>query len=277
MERVLVLLGALVVLSAVFGLVEWRWPAVAGQRRLRTGWLTDSAYWLFTPLVSKPFSSIVVFISILALAQVVGAGISGDDLRTRLVGRETWITVQPVWLQLLGFILLADLIAYWQHRAFHHIGRLWRIHAIHHSSTEVDWLSSVRLHPLNDAIASSVVAAPLLVLGFMPGALAAYLPFLTLYAIFVHANVRWDMGPLRYVITTPAFHRWHHSAEAEALNKNFAGLLPVWDMLFGTWYMPRDKVATHFGVVGEVIPAGLVGQLVYPFRSPKKLASPATL
>ena len=56
---------------------------------------------------------------------------------------------------------------------------------------------------------------------------------LSFYAIFVHANVPWSFGPLRYVIATPAFHRWHHAAEEQGLNHNFAGLFPLFDLLFG--------------------------------------------
>lgn len=258
------------VLAVVFGVIEWRWPSIRGQRRLRKGVFTDLAYFLFTPTVGKLFTGVVVFVSVLSLAALFGVGLTGDHLRG-LSERDTAVGRQPVWLQLVEFLLLADLLGYWQHRAFHGIGRLWRIHAVHHSSTEVDWLSSVRVHPLNDAIASTVVAAPLLLLGFSQLTVAAYLPFITLYAIAIHANLSWDLGPLRYVITTPAFHRWHHSAEAEALNKNFAGLLPVFDMVFGTYYFPKEKRATLFGVVGEAVPAGFVGQLLHPFRSPERV------
>ena len=82
----------------------------------------------------------------------------------------------------------------------------------------------------------------------------------------LHTNVSWSFGPLRSVIASPAFHRWHHSAEAEALDKNFAGLLPVYDWLFGTLYFPKDKLASNFGVNGEPVPAGFLGQMLYPFR-----------
>ena len=114
-----------------------------------------------------------------------------------------------------------------------------------------------------------MVATPLLLLGFSPAALAAYLPFLTLYAIMLHANVDWSFGPLRNVIASPAYHRWHHSAEEQALDKNFSGLFPVMDILFGTYYLPRGLKPQRFGVVGEAPPHGFFGQLVYPFRSPQ--------
>jgi sterol desaturase/sphingolipid hydroxylase (fatty acid hydroxylase superfamily) len=273
LQRILVLVIALGVLSLVFGLVEWRWPSVRGQKLLRRGWVTDVSWWLFTPTIGKLFSGIFVGAVIIGLARVLGMGITTDHLKG-LTERDTFIASQPIALQLAEFLLLADILAYWQHRAFHHFERLWRIHAVHHSSTELDWLSAVRVHPLNDALSSTAIAAPLILLGFNSLTLAAYLPFLTFYAIGLHANVNWDLGPLRYLISSPAFHRWHHSAEAQALNKNFAGLFPVFDWLFGTLYLPRDKQASVFGVFGQNVPSNFVSQLSYPLRRTKQM--PAT-
>jgi len=92
----------------------------------------------------------------------------------------------------------------------------------------------------------------------------ALLPLFTAYAIFQHANVRWDFGPLRRVFASPTFHRWHHTSAEEGRDKNFAGLLPLWDILFGTYYMPAQQ-PSQFGVA-EPIPGDLIGQLVWPFR-----------
>ncbi len=273
MERVLVLVGVLGVLSLGFGLLEWRFPAIRGQKKFRrAGYFTDVAWWLFTPTVGKLFTGIVVAVSIIGLGALLGLGITGDHLRG-IAERDTFIGRQPIVLQIAAFLVLADFLAYWSHRAHHTIGRLWKLHAVHHSSTEVDWLSSVRVHPLNDAIGSTIVATPLLLLGFSVGTLGAYLPFLTLYAIMLHANVGWSFGPLRYVIASPTYHRWHHSAEPEAIDKNFAGLFPFWDRLFGTLYMPKDRRPTRFGVVGEAPPAAFLPQLVYPFRSQRHEAA----
>ncbi len=276
MGRIVVLIIGLGVLSLAFGVVERLWPSVSGQRRLRKGVATDVAWWLFTPTIGKVFTGIVVAVSILSLAAIFGIGITVEHLRG-LAERDTAIGRQPLALQLLEFLLLADLLAYWQHRAFHTFSRLWRIHAVHHSSTEVDWLSSVRVHPLNDALGNAFVATPLLLLGFSTATLGAYLPFLTLYAIVIHANVGWDYGPLRYVIASPAYHRWHHSAEREAINKNFSGLFPFVDALFGTLYFPKGRQPQVFGVSDQPVPTGFLPQLVYPFRSPSpRLATTET-
>ncbi len=273
--RIPILVALLGILSLFFGLVEWRWPSVRGQKRMRQGWLTDVTWWLFTPTAGKLFSGVFVAVVILTLARILRLPITIEHLKG-LAQRDTAIGRQPIALQLAEFMLLADFLSYWQHRAFHRFERLWRIHAVHHSSTELDWLSAVRVHPLNEALSNTAIAAPLILLGFSPMTLAAYLPSLTFYAIMLHANVSWDMGPLRCVISSPAFHRWHHSAEAEALDKNFAGLFPIFDWLFGTLYLPRDKRASVFGTVDRAVPAGFLKQLGYPLRkSPVQTRGPA--
>jgi sterol desaturase/sphingolipid hydroxylase (fatty acid hydroxylase superfamily) len=142
---------------------------------------------------------------------------------------------------------------------------------VHHSSTELDWLSSVRVHPVNDLLARIVQAIPILLLGFPVKILAVYIPFTTFYAILLHANVSWTFGPLKKIITSPVFHRWHHSSEVEAQDKNFAGLFPIWDLLFGTFYMPDGKQPESFGIIGNPIPPRFLAQLVYPFQSAPRI------
>jgi sterol desaturase/sphingolipid hydroxylase (fatty acid hydroxylase superfamily) len=260
------LIGGLLVLSAVFWLLErWR-PSLPEQRRERIQTRTDLVYWFFTPLVTRFVTrvSIGIVFALVALWQ----GVSFDDFRAAASTRQTWASALPTWVQIPAILLLADLLAYCSHRLFH--GRwLWPFHAIHHSSKSVDWLSSVRLHPINDVVSRIVQVLPLYWMGFNGVVLAAFVPFLTLYALLLHANVRWTYGPLRYAIASPAFHRWHHTSEEEGLDKNFAGLFPFIDLLFGTFYMPADRQPQRFGILKNDVPDGLLGQLAYPFRTKK--------
>jgi sterol desaturase/sphingolipid hydroxylase (fatty acid hydroxylase superfamily) len=263
--KLFILLAALVMLGLVFGVAEKLWPAVKGQRRLRRGLLTDAAWWLLTPTLGKLFSGLVIALLVVAVAPLAGSSLTIDNLKG-IEPYQTWVGRRPLLLQIAAFVLLADFLGYWQHRAFHQVEKLWRIHAVHHSSTEVDWLSSVRVHPLNDALSGAAVAVPLLLFGFKPETVAAYLPFLHLYAILLHANLDWDFGPLRYVLASPAFHRWHHAADREALDKNFAGMLPLWDVVFGTIYLPRNARPERFGIHGDPLSGGILAQMLYPFR-----------
>ena len=260
------LAAGLLILSAAFWLLErWR-PSISNQRRERIQTRTDVAYWFFTPLVTRFVTrvSLAVVFALLAVSQ----GLTFEQLRSVATTRQTWASSLPAWVQIPLILLLADLLAYWSHRLFH--GRwLWPFHAVHHSSRSVDWLSSVRLHPVNDAVSRIVQVLPLYWMGFNGAVLAAFVPFLTLYALLLHANVSWTYGPLRYVVASPAFHRWHHTSEEEGLDKNFSGLFPFIDLAFGTFYVPAGRQPQRFGVRHDDVPDGLLGQLAYPFRSRK--------
>jgi sterol desaturase/sphingolipid hydroxylase (fatty acid hydroxylase superfamily) len=187
------------------------------------------------------------------------------ELQAMLNSRDTLLGSQGLWLQALAILVIGDFIGYWVHRAFHW-GPLWRIHVVHHSSEDLDWLSALRFHPTNEWLARWAQACALILLGFTPIAVAVYIAFLSMYTVFLHANVSWDFGPLRAVFVSPHFHRWHHSREPEGRNRNFARLLPVFDILFGTWYMPKDQVPHCFGLNDEAVPENYFTQLLYPFR-----------
>lgn len=254
-------LVSLAVLWGFFTLFE-RVVGRAPTRLLRPGWLTDALWWCFTPLVVKVVSRTLVLLPLLLL---VGLGVASvEGLRAREYAGFGPVARQPVWLQVIEVYLLADLLGYWIHRVFH--GRLgWPFHAVHHSSEDLDWLSSVRVHPVNSLAANFFQAVPLVLLGFNPFATLSAAPFFTFYAILLHARVNWTYGPAGRVIASPAFHRWHHSKDPEALDKNFAGLFACWDVLFGTFYLPKDRVPGNFGIA-DSMPADFLGQLAQPFR-----------
>ncbi|GAA5134046.1 sterol desaturase family protein [Prosthecobacter algae] len=254
-------LVGLILLAVLFLIVE----RVLGKARgplLRRGWLTDVAYFFFTPFVTRVLSKGGL---ILPAVLLVWCGVaSAEDFRQQTYAGFGPLARQPLWLQAIEIYVLADFLAYWSHRLFHG-GRWWPFHAVHHSSEDLDWLSSIRVHPVNDLVNKFIQVTPLLLLGFNPWVTLSTAPFFTLYAIFLHARVDWDFGPLRYVIATPMFHRWHHSRLREAWDKNFAGLFPFWDLFFGTFFMPRGRVPEDFGVAGG-FPQDMAGQLWEPVR-----------
>ena len=223
----------------------------------------DVAYWFFTPLVTKAVTRVALGIAFGLMAWQ--QGLTFEQMRGLVTTRQTWASSLPLWVQVPLILLMADLLAYASHRLFH-APWLWPFHAVHHSSTRVDWLSSVRLHPVNDVVSRIVQVLPLYWMGFSGVALAAFVPFLTFYALVLHANLNWTYGPFRFVIASPVFHRWHHTKEAEGLDRNFAGFFPFIDLAFGTFYMPPGREPREFGVAGDPVPVGLVPQLMYPFR-----------
>jgi len=93
-------------------------------------------------------------------------------------------------------------------------------------------------------------------------------------ATFIHANIRWEFGPWKWLVATPLFHHWHHGSEAQAVDKNFAVHLPIWDWLFGTLLLP-DHWPGEYGLAsGEQMPEGWARQFVEPFRpSPSTVES----
>jgi sterol desaturase/sphingolipid hydroxylase (fatty acid hydroxylase superfamily) len=273
MRHVARLFVVFLILAVSFGVLEKLWPAVRGQKVIRKGWWTDMAYWLLTPLVSKQLG--VMAVGLMAALVAVAFGIPPRReiiltwVQTRWIA-STW----PIALQVLGVLVVGDFFGYWAHR-WMHSRRLWPVHAVHHASEELDWLSSVRLHPLNSIWTSLFHAFPLLLLGFDPRVVGAYIPFLPLYAIFLHANISWEFGPLKYLIATPHFHRWHHTAQDEGLDKNFAGLFPFWDRLFGTLYLPEGKQPSRFGAPGSGVPESFWKQIVFPFRRALQSGEPS--
>lgn len=244
-------------IGLLFAILQWFFPANPNQRLFRGGILTDLAYFVMAPFVTRNVTRIAV-----ALALVPFAYASGIALQDITKGHGA-VGAQPYWAQAIQIIVLSDFMRYWVHRMFHG-GWWWKVHAVHHSSRQLDWLASVRVHPINDLVPALLTVPPLVMAGYAPAAVAAVLPFLTLYAIGLHANLNWDYGPLRYVIASPAFHRWHHTMEEEGQDKNFAGLFPIWDLMFGTFYMPRGRQPEIFGVA-DPVPNNIFGQLIYPF------------
>jgi sterol desaturase/sphingolipid hydroxylase (fatty acid hydroxylase superfamily) len=178
-------------------------------------------------------------------------------------GFQAEVASQPLWLQFIEAVLIADVAQYWAHRATHRVPFLWRFHKVHHSIEEMDWLAAGRLHPLDSVFTRAVTILPLYVLGFTRETFGAYLAVTALQAIFIHANVRFRFGALRWVTATPEFHHWHHADEPAAINKNFAGNLPVLDVIFGTCYLPHHMPSAYG--MGERAPMGYVAQLAWPF------------
>jgi lathosterol oxidase len=130
----------------------------------------------------------------------------------------------------------------------------------------MDWLAGSRLHLVDAVVTRALAFVPLYVLGFSDGPVFAYVALVSIQATFIHANVRFDFGRLAWVVATPRFHHWHHGAEREAIDKNFAVHLPVIDVLFGTAHLPADRWPVSYGLAHDSVPDGYVNQLVEPFK-----------
>jgi len=245
-----------VVVPAVCVALERRWPSTPARTFARPGVPSDAVWYLFQSFVARRVAPWGVYFALVPL--MAALGMAAPEF-FRGFGPAARI---PFWWQVPIVFVLADFLSYWQHRLFHtHV--LWPVHAVHHSSRQLDWLSSGRFHPLNEIGVQLVNVVPVLALGFSAATFLVLAPFTTWYVVFLHANVPWTFGPLRFLVASPGFHRWHHTGEAEGRDKNFGGVLSVWDVLLGTFYMPGNRAATVFGT-DDPVPEGFFGQLAYP-------------
>ena len=179
---------------------------------------------------------------------------------------------QPYWLQVVEAVILADLGFYTAHRMFHSIPWLWKFHAVHHSIEELDWLAAARVHPIDQIVTKAMSILPLFALGFAAVPIGIFAAIYFWHSILVHANVRLNFGPLRWLIASPEFHHWHHANQREAYNTNYAGQLSILDKLFGTMYMPEGQVPEKYGV-DDLVPNTYLLHLIYPFKRRRPAAS----
>jgi sterol desaturase/sphingolipid hydroxylase (fatty acid hydroxylase superfamily) len=224
------------------------------QKVFRQGWRSDVLHFLFTRTLSEACGFIVIGSLLLLLHWLVSPTF------------QAAVAAQPRLVQFLEAVLIANVGGYFGHRLSHEIPFLWRFHAVHHSSAQMDWLAAARVHPLDQIVTKSLTLVPLYLMGFSKATFGAYVGLATLHAVFIHANVKFKFGKLRWWLGTPEFHHWHHSNEPQAFNRNFAGELPLLDWIFGTIYLP-DRLPTAYGT-NEPVPTGYVGQMLFPFRRP---------
>ena len=201
------------------------------------------------PLITR-----VVRIGLLVLGAAVVFNIhDADELIAFYDNGHGPLSELPLWVQAALFLVLSDFMLYWLHRMFHG-GGFWKYHAIHHSSEDLDWISAARFHPVNLFLGTVAVDVILLMAGISPNIMLWVGPFTTFHSAFVHANLNWTLGPFKYVLATPVFHRWHHTSLEEGGNTNFAGTFPIWDILFGTFRMPEGELPDNYGVDDQADP-----------------------
>jgi lathosterol oxidase len=244
----------LILFSVVYIPLERLFAKYPEQPVFRTGWRTDLTYFFVSNML----------VQVTTLLTLGPAMVFFDWARSAQV--VSWVGSAPLALQVAGAILLADLTQYWVHRSFHSVPVLWRFHAIHHSAEAMDWLAGSRLHLVDAIVTRGLTYVPIYVLGFSQPAIVVYVVVVVVQATFIHANVRWEFRPIRGLIATPSFHHWHHSAEPEAIDKNFAVHSPIWDRLFGTYYLPDRWPGTYGLAGGDRVPSGWLSQFVWPFR-----------
>ncbi len=243
----------MLLMTLIFSPIEVLWPAYPGQKVFRKEWLLDIGYFLATHLPIQ----ITSFLILLPATQLTAY--LGIPSVLEAMGRLPWL------VQILLAILVADLCEYFAHRMFHTVPFLWRFHAIHHSSKALDWIAGSRAHIVEDVVVRGFMLVPMMFI-FPHDIIVAYLFWVTIHATWAHCNFRPAIKWLEPFLVQPRFHHWHHTAQQEAIDKNFAIHFPWIDRIFGTYYFPEDESWPEtYGLHNEKMPAGFWKQTFYPF------------
>jgi sterol desaturase/sphingolipid hydroxylase (fatty acid hydroxylase superfamily) len=242
----------------IFRPLELVFPAKQNQRFLRPQWWTDFCFMTGQSLF---FNGAVLWV--LGQVQHWADALRPEIFRTGIAGLS-W------WTQAILVILLGDFLTYWGHRFQHRFEFLWRFHSIHHSAEHLDWLAAHREHPVDSIFAVLLVNLPAFALGFPIKTLAWFIGFRALWSIYLHANVRLPIGPLRILMGSPELHHWHHDRSRDA--GNYSNVSPLMDILFGTYCCPESEPA-GFGI-SESVPPHYLGQLLHPFRRKRAPKAP---
>lgn len=252
-------------LGVLFAALSWFSPCNKGRPWWRKdGLATDITYQLLVPIIGR-YGRIgfTVFFTVYLLHIDTADGIvkffdHGHGPLSRM----------PFWSQFFLYLFASEFCLYWIHRAFHGAS-LWRYHAVHHASKDVEWISAARFHPVNLLLGTIAVDVAALMAGITPDIFLILGPFNVVSSAFVHANLDWTLGPFKYLIASPVFHRWHHTLEHG--NSNFAGTFSLFDWMFGTFYMPEGELPQHYGIEDEHMPEDFGMQVLYPIL-PRRLA-----
>ncbi len=264
----------LLLISAAVFTLERLFPRRPTQEILRRGFVQDLFWMIFnTQYVSWMLAVLAVYGVGYVNRAFSEVGVSPPET-ARLIAH--W----PVWAQFGAVLLWKDFLEWNIHRAMHRFPALWRLHQLHHSIEELDWASTFRSHWGEIVVYKLVIYLPLVVLGVADGVIFAVVAVSLVVQELSHANLRWDWGPLRYVVNSPAFHAWHHDVELHKKDgQNFGINLVVWDWIFGTAHWPGQAAApARYGFDGiEHYPVGVWARLWRPFGSQGRPGQPSSL
>lgn len=247
------LLIDVLVSAIVFIPIELFLPKRLNQSKFHEEWRTDLVYFIVSHLFIQIIGVIVQFPAV-NLFKSIG-----------LEGFQSAIQSIPFIPQLFIALFVSDLFQYTSHYFFHKIPYLWRFHAVHHSTKQLDWLAGSRTHFFDLVVVRAMSFIPIYVCGFSSSVFFTYIVIVSFQAVLAHANTRINFGFLKYIFVTPQYHHWHHSDDPKAYDKNFAIHFPFIDMIFGTYYDEGDAWPESTGLGNVHYPKGYAKQFVYPF------------
>lgn len=233
----------LALLAAIFIPLE-RLFFLHSQKHLRSGWAGDLGLYFLNSLLRAFALSLPLAALATASRQILPQSY------------HEWVVALPFWQKMTAAFLLGEIGVYWGHRWSHEVPLLWRFHALHHSASHMDWLVNSRVHPVDMLFTRLCGLAPIALLGLAsPEGHNETIPLMlvlagTLWSFFVHANLRWRLGPLEHLLATPRFHHWHHGLEGP-FNRNYASMLPALDRIWGTLHLPPAAWPKAYGLASS--------------------------
>src|SRR5262245_59683246 len=249
----------------LFLALAWLWPA---ERSARPHKRASIAIDLIYPILCLPISATIVAATVAGINWLVET-----YTPTLALGL---LDDKPILVQALGAFLISDLMFYVAHVLKHKVRGLWHFHAVHHSQRYVNALSTFRNHPFEAIINAVIKTVPIAIIGGTYPGWALFALVNNMWVFFIHADLRTNLGPLKWVLVTPQNHRFHHTIEPSLADRNFGERLTVWDWMFGTLHTGFDDY-TETGVKGceeieerSASPVGMlaafVRQFLFPFR-----------
>lgn len=170
-----------------------------------------------------------------------------------------------IYIQACIMLLGADLLRYWLHVASHKWSILWKLHSVHHSPSKLYWINVARFHPIEKILQFLLDALPFIVLGVSQEVVSLYFIFYAVNGFFQHSNIEIKLGFLNYIVSGPELHRWHHSVLVRESNQNYGNNLIVWDLIFGTRYLPEKMEVSELGLKNKNYPQDFINQIKSPF------------
>jgi len=199
---------------------------------------------------------------------MLALGIAIGGVLSENVSPKLWPAHWALVPQLALALVVGEFFMYWVHRWAHEWEILWRFHATHHSAPRLYFLNAVRFHPVDLAISTYAPFVPLVALGAAPEVLALFVLVSGVHGVFQHTNLPIRLGPLNWIFSMAQLHRWHHSRRVAESNTNYGQNLIVWDVVFGTRYLPKDREPPEdTGIAGlDAFPMDYLSQLASPLR-----------
>ena len=200
------------------------------------------------------------------VAAALGVAIAGA--LSRHLGLDVWPRAWPLLAQLALALVIAELPQYWLHRWQHEHDWLWRFHSVHHSAPRLYWLNAARFHPVDLGLLYLVGYVPLIALGCPEETIMLFALFDAVFGMLQHGNIDVRLGWLNRVFSMAEPHRWHHSRVLDEANTNYGSNLIVWDLVFGTFFLPGDRQPPAAIGIADMpaFPQTWAAQMAAPFR-----------